>query len=311
MSPPPSVSQAATPEALLEGLAASNLFDLKGLVAVVTGGASGIGLMVTTALLANGATVHIVDLDSKQLQSILNTYGSSAEGRIFGHQGDVSQKAEAKRIAEEVGKLTPYVTVLFNNAGIVRRAIPIPYTSTEPEDYVAVFDQYDESSFLKVFSVNVWAPFFFATAFLPLLCAARGGRFPPQIINTCSVMGYAKDISVAWGLLAYTLSKGAVEQLTKILAHSLINLGIRVNGFAPGTFQTAHKRTVLGFSDPPPAHFVGEEADGLPGVKIPVRHFGRNEDIGAVAIMLVTNQYMTGEVVCVDGGMLLRMPASH
>ncbi|KZV85662.1 NAD(P)-binding protein [Exidia glandulosa HHB12029] len=312
------LADVSTPQALFDGLRVDKLLDLTGLVAVITGGASGIGLMISTALLANGAAVHIVDFDKAQLDFVLKTYGPTASGRLFGYQADVSKKAEAKRIASAVGENTPYVTVLFNNAGIGGDAIPVPYESTNPQDYVDIFDKYDEESFSKVFAINTFAPFFMGTAFLPLLCASKdkcGGRFPAQIINTCSINSWAKDMTAVWGLLAYMLSKGAVEHLTKIMAHSLIGLGVRVNGFAPGLFRTAatstKERTPLGFSKVPPAQFNGEEEVNYPGVKIPVRQFGRHEDIGALAIMLVTNQFMDGEVVCMDGGLLLRTAASY
>lgn len=120
-------------------------------------------------------------------------------------------------------------------------------------------NQYDENSFNSVFAVNIIGPYFFAVAFLPLLCASKesaGKRFAPQIVNTCSLNAWSKirvsppkfvslssiptvhDLATSWGRLPYQLSKGAIHQLTKILAHELAPLHIRVNGFAPGLFVT-------------------------------------------------------------------------
>ncbi|KAK7684264.1 hypothetical protein QCA50_012588 [Cerrena zonata] len=102
----------------------SSLHDLRGVVAIVTGGASRIGNMIMTALLSNGATVSIIDQNESLVQSVTKIYNEAAQtanlpGRFIGLVGDISKKSEAKRLADEVGKQAPYVTVLFNNAWYV------------------------------------------------------------------------------------------------------------------------------------------------------------------------------------------------
>ncbi|BGP05046.1 hypothetical protein NBRC10512_003326 [Rhodotorula toruloides] len=121
----------------LKALSGSSMFDLTGVVAVVTGGASGIGLMIASTLLANNATVYIVDLDQKQTESIAERYSrlakdSGSEGKMIGLQGDVGSKAGAEKIFENIQKREDYVTVLFNNAA-VSALVPLSSRTNSPD----------------------------------------------------------------------------------------------------------------------------------------------------------------------------------
>ncbi|KZV92903.1 NAD(P)-binding protein, partial [Exidia glandulosa HHB12029] len=317
---PPSVPlhKLQTPDELFARLNAGSLFNLDGLVAVVTGGASGIGLTIATTLLANGAVVHVVDKSKADLETVKNVYTAATAGRLFVHESDVSVKSEATRVAAVVAGSSPYVNVLFNNAGIAGPGVELPKDSTDPKDYVAALNELDEESFNSVFAINTIGHYFFAVAFLPLLCASAenpaGNRFPPQIVNTCSVNAFSNDLATSWGKVPYSLAKGALHHLTKILAHELIPLKVRVNGFAPGLFfsgmTVTDARTPLGFVDFATPQFNGEsEVRYRQDFKIPVKEVGRFEDLSGLALMLVTNRYINGEVVLIDGGSLLRHPA--
>ncbi|BGO93142.1 hypothetical protein NBRC10512v2_005431 [Rhodotorula toruloides] len=123
----------------LKALSGSSMFDLTGVVAVPrsTGGASGIGLMIASTLLANNATVYIVDLDQKQTESIAERYSrlakdSGSEGKMIGLQGDVGSKAGAEKIFENIQKREDYVTVLFNNAA-VSALVPLSSRTNSPD----------------------------------------------------------------------------------------------------------------------------------------------------------------------------------
>lgn len=318
--PATALSDAQTPEELFTLLNAGAFFKLDGLVAVVTGGASGIGLMIATTLLANGAVVHIVDRAKEDLENVKRIYSTVATGRLFVHEADASLKSEAARVADAVAASSPYVNMLFNNAGISGPAVPVPWgsPSTDAAGYAKAFNALDEDSFNSVFAVNTIGPYFFSVAFLPLLCASKthsaGKQFAPQIVNTCSLNSWSKDLRTSYGRVPYNLSKAALHHLTLTLAHEFASLQVRVNGFAPGHFVTGMTssgsgRTPLGFSPGQQPPFVDEESKLFPGFKIPVQELGRFEDLSGLALMLATNRFINGEVVLIDGGSLLRHPA--
>lgn len=187
--------------------------------------------MIATTLLANGAKVYIIGLDQKQVDAVVNIYDKAVGGRLVGLAGDVTKKVqqlcpsfctllmllvkdEAKRLADQLAKREGYINVLFNNAGVVRSnsrcsasgslkdvdqlgdPLASLKTSTNVDEYVKAFDTYSESDFHAVSSVNTFALYFMAAAFLKLLDASKshpkGNKFPPQIIITSSMNAWSK-----------------------------------------------------------------------------------------------------------------------
>ncbi|EJD55041.1 NAD(P)-binding protein [Auricularia subglabra TFB-10046 SS5] len=304
---------ADTPEKLLESLQSANLHNLNGLVAVITGGSTGIGLMIATTLLANGAKVYIIGLDQKQVDDVVRIYDKAVEGRLVGLAGDVTKKSEAKRLAEELAAREGYVNVLFNNAGVLGPAVSDLKTSTNVDDYLKAFDVYSEADFQSVSGVNSFGLYFMAVAFLKLLDASkshpRGSKFPPQVIITSSMNAWSKDPDTAGRGIPYLLSKSAAAHLTKILAHEFIPLKIRVNGIAPGLFatgMTTQGANALGFPE------TSREQCAKDAIfQVPFGQSGGHTDMGKLALMLVTNEFINGEIVLIDGGTLLRHPASY
>ncbi|EJD54294.1 NAD(P)-binding protein [Auricularia subglabra TFB-10046 SS5] len=316
----PALYDAQSADELFGLLDAGRFFDLSGLVAVITGGASGIGLMTATTLLANGAKVFIVDRAQKSLNHVLDVYKPVAGDRLVGIEADVSIKSEATRVAEAVAAQTAYVNVLFNNAGITGRQLrKVADGSQDPKEYVDVFGDYTMEDFNEVFKINTFAAYFFTVAFIPLLSASKGSaasRFVPQVINTCSINSWSKDLATSWERPAYQLSKGAIHHLTKILAFELVPLKIRVNGFAPGLFQTGMTTqsgfTPLGFPILKPLHWEGENPVAYgPDFKAPFQHLGRFEDISGLVLMFVTNHSIDGEIIQIDSGSMLRHNGFH
>ncbi|KZV83077.1 NAD(P)-binding protein [Exidia glandulosa HHB12029] len=306
-----------TPEKLLQSLSSAALHNLDGLVAVVTGGSTivlqGIGLMITTTLLANGAKVYIIGLDQKRVDDVVTIYDKAAGGRLVGLAGDVTKKDEAKRLAAEIGKREPYVNVLFNNAGVLGSTVADLKTSTNVEDYVNAFDTYSESDFHSVSAVNTFGVYFMSVAFLKLLDASKnnrkGKKFPPQIVITSSMNAWSKDPDTAGRGIPYLLSKSAAAHLTKLLAHEFLPLQIRVNGIAPGLFATGMTSkgvNALGFPNT-----SREQCAHEANFEVPFGKSGGHTDMGKLALMLVTNEFMNGEIVLIDGGTLLRHPASY
>ncbi|EJF59286.1 NAD(P)-binding protein [Dichomitus squalens] len=311
-------------DSVLKELSSTSLFDLTGVVAVVTGGGTGIGLMITTTLIANGATVYIIGPKQEDLDKIAKVYNDAAEkerkpGRIHGIAGDVSKKSEALRLADEVRKREGHVTVLFNNAGITTTAIKRPTEATAEAYVKAFFDPVSEADFTNTHSTNAVGPYWLTFAFLPLLEKWKespgGQRFAPQIVMTSSMNGWTKDLATSGFSYPYMFSKAAIGQATSTLAHDLLPLGIRVNGIAPGLFVTemSSPGTIdeLGRSHFPPGLEWGFEVPVSRPVPQGTWGAGTNKDMGALVLFLVSNWFVDGETVLIDGGTMLRHPSSY
>ncbi|CAL1699007.1 unnamed protein product [Somion occarium] len=303
-------------DAILKDVHASRLFDLQGLVAVVTGGASGIGAMITHTLLSNGATVFIIDRDQDALDNIIKSFSETS--RLQGIVGDVGKKSEAKRLAEEVAKQVPHVTVLFNNAGIGQGTVPGRPEEGSAASFVSTFfDGVSEEAFDNTMRVNAYGPYWLSFAFLPLLekwkengYGTEGHRFPPQIINTSSINGWTKDSDTAGWSYPYMFSKAAIGHATAILARELLPLGIRVNSIAPGLFTSG--LTAPGTRDAYGQEHWTDRSLELP-IKVPTPPLpvelggprnvgGSNRDIASAVLFYLSNWYVNGETVLIDGG---------
>ncbi|KAL0578812.1 hypothetical protein V5O48_003179 [Marasmius crinis-equi] len=309
---------------------ASNLFNLRGIVAVVTGGGSvsiphrlvlelhaepyymgvvivmgvqGIGLMISSTLLVNGAKVYIIGLKQADMDRIAKIYNDAAEkipgsGKMVGLEGDISVKSEAKRLAAEIGSREPYVTVLFNNAGIQAGQFVPPSIPSASAYVSAFFDNIKEQDFNNVLNTNAWKNSTEEVA----------KKFVPQVIMTSSMNGWTKDSATSGRSYPYLFSKSAIGHATSSLAHELLPLGIRVNGIAPGLFATEMSMpgssNEAGVTVPPPDTRFGFIIPTLPTG-------GTRRDVGALALCLVANWFINGETVLIDGGTLLKHPSSY
>ncbi|PIL23158.1 hypothetical protein GSI_14467 [Ganoderma sinense ZZ0214-1] len=311
-------------DSVLKELTSSSLFDLTGVVAVVTGGGTGIGLMITTTLIANGATVYIIGPKQADLDEIAKVYNNAAEkenkpGRIYGLQGDVRRKSEALRLAVEVGKRENHVTVLFNNAGVITTRSQPPTEATAEAFMKAYFDPITEEDFDQAVTTNAVGPYWLTFAFLPLLekwkSSPGGARFAPQIVMTSSMNGWTKDSATCGHTFPYLYSKSAIGHATATLAHELLPLGVRVNGIAPGLFVTDMSSPgtldALGQSHLPPGRKFNFEVPVSRPVPEGQPRAGTNRDMGTLVLFLVANWFVDGETVLIDGGTLLKHPSSY
>ncbi|MFD6511853.1 3-hydroxyacyl-CoA dehydrogenase [Rhodococcus sp. NPDC060176] len=240
-------------------------------VAVVTGGASGLGLATTKALLADGASVVIIDLPSSNGEAIAKELGD----RVRFAAADVTDEAAvtaALDVAESLGPLR----VAVNCAGIGNAVKTVSKKGAFPLD-----------AFKKVIDVNL-----IGTFNVLRLAAERISKTEPidgergVIINTASVAAYDGQI----GQAAYSASKGGVVGMTLPIARDLVSLLIRVNTIAPGLFKT------------PLLAGLPEAAQASLGQQVPhPSRLGDPSEYGALAAHIVSNPMLNGETIRLDG----------
>ncbi|TQV94542.1 hypothetical protein V2A60_005580 [Cordyceps javanica] len=286
-----------------EDLKRSHLFDLKGRVAVVTGGGSGIGLMAAQALAANGAKVYICGRTQEKLQNARETHEYQAPGQMIPITADISSKAGIAALVEEIERREDCVCLLVNNAGVSSTSGDVSEARSATEMRKALFDsgdsQFDEWE--SVYRTNVTSMFFTTAAFLPLLQGStdRHPGWSAGVINITSISGLIKS---AQHHFAYNASKAAAEHLTRMMAAEIAEAGlrIRVNSIAPGVFPS--EMTTKEESDDRQKSFLPK--DKMEG-QIPAQRPGRDEDMAHAVLFAAANQYFNGQRVVVDGGYTL------
>ena len=253
---------------------ASDIFDLKHRVAMVTGASSGLGARFAQVLAANGAAVALVARRAGRLKDLQRKI-EQAGGKAIAVEGDVLDRPSMTRAFDQIEKALGTVTILVNNAGVAH--------STRATDV-------SEEEWRRVVGTNLDAVFYNAQeAAKRMLAAGKKGA----IVNIASVLGFG----VSKGTIAYSTAKAGVIQLTKALGLELAFKGVRVNAIAPGWFVTEINRDYL--------TGVGK---GLTR-DIPVGRFGQDGDLDGALLLLVSDagSYMAGATVVVDGGQMVAL----
>jgi NAD(P)-dependent dehydrogenase (short-subunit alcohol dehydrogenase family) len=245
---------------------------LHGKRALVTGGSDGIGFAIAEAFLREGAHVMIVGRDADRLRSARKKLG----GEVEPIQADLGGTAGLDAVVDHVEASGP-LDVLVNNAGM---AVLVPFEDVGPE-------QYERS-----FALNVTAVFFLTQRLLPHL---RAGA---SIINISSY--FAGKMIPKRPSSVYSLSKGALNSLTKSLAFELGPRGIRVNAIAPGTIDTTMRRRSI--ENLPAAAQTALQA--YVESSYPLGRIGRPEDVAGMAVHLAGDEaaWTSGGIFAVDGG---------
>lgn len=257
-------------------LSLQSLFSLEGRQAVVTGGTSGIGKMIATGLLSAGAFVFITGRDEtkgKIAAAELSDYGACEFLKA-----DLSDDKSVSAFSNRLQSRVPRLSILVNNAGISETALP-------DEDLSSQWD--------KVLHLNLKTPFMLSRLLSPLLKSNASPDAPAHIINIGSI---AARVATAMGAHAYCSSKAGIDHLTRTLAHELSPDHILINAIAPGTFPSAMSDWMIE-DETISSQLLGQ---------IPVKRFGKTEDIAALAVMIASNAYLTGTIIPIDGGLSLR-----
>lgn len=250
-----------------------NLFGLSGKTALVTGGSSGIGVMIARGLLQAGASVII---SSRKADKCAQAVEELSElGTVRAIPADLSKQEECKRLAAEVLADTDELHILVNNAGA---------TWGEP------LESFPASAWDKVLDLNVKSPFWVVQELVGALRKAGTHDDPARVINIGSIDGIHVPIMNTY---SYSASKAALHQLTRVLAKELGPQHITVNAVAPGPFQSKMMAATL--------DAFGEAI----AASSPMRRIGRDDDMAGIAVFLASRagSYVNGAIIPVDGGM--------
>lgn len=248
----------------------SGLFDLQGRVALVTGGGTGIGGAIATALAGAGARVVLCGRRADPLHAMAAAIGETG-GTAVPLVADVGDKRALTPVAAAAAEPFGTPDILVNAAGVNLRQ---PVDAITPESWDQTID------------LNLATPFFLAQALMPPMRARGWGR----IINIASL----QTVRALENGLAYGASKGGVGQLTRAMAEAWSRHGINANAIAPGFFPTDLTAPVFGDS---------ERSTRL-AARTAIGRNGRLEDLHGIAVFLAApaSDYITGQVIYVDGG---------
>ena len=247
--------------------------ELDGQVAVVTGGAKGIGLGIVIRLVREGMQVVIADMDRQSLNTTVESL-ITLGGTVYGHPGNLRDPRFIKQLFDRAIEEFDAVDLLVNNAADVQRS--------------RLLDEHRDLLDLQL-ETNIRGPYLCSTHGARIMQQAGGGN----IIHISSVGG----LRAHWKGVPYDVTKGAIDAMTRAMAIDLAEYNIRVNAIAPGAIRT--ERT------PSLEHPIVREMSQ----NIPLKRFGQVSEIGSAVAFLASPEasYITGQIIYVDGGIVTQL----
>jgi 2-keto-3-deoxy-L-fuconate dehydrogenase len=253
------------------------MFRLTKKVAVITGGASGIGLEISRAFAKQGAIVHIFELNidlAEREADLINANG----GKAYCHKVDVSNQTDVLKKITKINAIQP-INILVNNAGIA---------------HIGNVENTSEADMDRIYNVNIKGVYNCLHAVIPFMKTNKGG----VIINLCSV---AATVGIP-ERFAYSMSKGAVYSMTLQVAKDYVGENIRCNSISPGRVHTPF---VDGFIK---KNYPGKETEMFEKLSAtqPIGRMAKPEEIGALAVYLASDEaaFVTGSDYVIDGGFI-------
>jgi NAD(P)-dependent dehydrogenase (short-subunit alcohol dehydrogenase family) len=251
----------------------SDLFDVSGKTALVTGGSRGIGLMIARGLVQAGARVIVSSRKSADVQDAAAELAALGDCQAI--PADISTQEGAQALAAATRERFPSLSILVNNAGAA---------------WGAPLEEFPASGWQKVLSTNVEGIFHLTVA-LPQLRAAADAEDPARVINIGSINGLEPPSVENY---SYSASKAAVHMLTRHLAKRLASEHVTVNAIAPGPFQSK----MMSYALDDPATRAAIEGE------VPLGRIGRPDDVAGLTLFLAARAgaYLTGTIIPLDGG---------
>jgi 2-deoxy-D-gluconate 3-dehydrogenase len=248
-------------------------FDLKGKVAIITGGATGIGRGIAEGLADAGANIVIAARRMKKCELACNEINMRTGVRTLPCRCDITDPEDVMSLANAVSESFGHIDILVNNSGVGGSEKPILNMS--------------EADWDLVLNINLKGTFTLSRAVVEKMIEQKGGG---KIINVASIGGM-----IGWpNMSAYCASKGGCVQLTKVMALEWARYNIQANAILPGYFETPMNETF----------FAGDAGKKVIKANIPMQRVAHIDEIRGVAILLASqaSSFMTGSALVVDGG---------
>lgn len=243
--------------------------ELKGKNVFITGSTRGIGLAMAHKFASLGS--NIVLNGRREIDEVLVSEFSDYGVQVIPISGDVSDSTDAKRMVEEAIEKLGSVDILVNNAGITKDKLMLKLT---------------EEDFEQVLKVNLVGAFNMTQAVLKPMSKARQGA----VINVSSVVGLIGNV----GQANYAASKAGLIGFTKSVAREVAARNIRVNAIAPGMIESDM------------TDVLSDKVKEATLAQIPMKRFGNTSEVAEVAAFLARQEYLTGQVIAIDGGLTMR-----
>lgn len=243
--------------------------ELKGKNIFITGSTRGIGFAMAHKFASLGA--NIVLNGRREIDEVLVSEFSDYGAQVIPISGDVSDSTDAKRMVEEAIEKLGSVDILVNNAGITKDKLMLKLT---------------EEDFEQVLKVNLVGAFNMTQAVLKPMSKARQGA----VINISSVVGLIGNV----GQANYAASKAGLIGFTKSVAREVAARNVRVNAIAPGMIESDM------------TDVLSDKVKEATLAQIPMKRFGNTSEVAEVAAFLARQEYLTGQVIAIDGGLTMR-----